>query len=408
MKCLTSKLLTKKLKILNHKRDIVFQSLKSKAKNITDYFDLVYGDYLLKHLYDHDNLEIPKIALVKQDVYQDLYCCYNSDPIDKIIFSSLKRSGPVALFTKLKTDFFIVNTESDPECMIWKEKSMDCNSKDLDFYESLKTEPFLDGIRGHKYGQSHFSINCDNVEWNKYDIVISLDITIPKRITKRYPDVVWSYYISEPCMSSWKRSKYKPIDGYDLFLNQGFRYFKILPSLSIHEVEFPYFFQHSGCFESLITNNDIDKCEGIFLESHTGFDISEYRIKELETFGTVRTISPKIENIINDLLKSKYFIRIGGRKLWGNPMVEAISAGCLVLGSPGEFNNKSLFTKDTVVNSFDQLIDKLRLYEENDALYINELNKQQALVDYLCFYRPLNDLLIKSKQVITNRVALIS
>lgn len=48
-----------------------------------------------------------KIAFVKQVLYQDLYCASSSASKREIVFSSLRRSGPVALFSALGADFYI-------------------------------------------------------------------------------------------------------------------------------------------------------------------------------------------------------------------------------------------------------------------------------------------------------------
>ena len=50
-----------------------------------------------------------KIALVKQEVYQDLYVCpvTEKDP-GQILFSSMGRVGPIALMSDLNADFYIV------------------------------------------------------------------------------------------------------------------------------------------------------------------------------------------------------------------------------------------------------------------------------------------------------------
>ena len=57
-----------------------------------------------------------KIALVKQEVYQDLYVCpvTEKDP-GQILFSSMGRVGPIALMSDLNADFYIVKEESKPK-----------------------------------------------------------------------------------------------------------------------------------------------------------------------------------------------------------------------------------------------------------------------------------------------------
>ena len=62
-----------------------------------------------------------KIALVKQEVYQDLYVCpvTEKDP-GQILFSSMGRVGPIALMSDLNADFYIVKEESNKETRIYQ------------------------------------------------------------------------------------------------------------------------------------------------------------------------------------------------------------------------------------------------------------------------------------------------
>ncbi|MEL7528732.1 MAG: hypothetical protein AAFN16_23400, partial [Pseudomonadota bacterium] len=62
-----------------------------------------------------------KIAFVKQDVYQDLYVCPSgTKDAAELLFSSMMRVGPVGLFSKLDSSFFIVEEDFAPECQIYR------------------------------------------------------------------------------------------------------------------------------------------------------------------------------------------------------------------------------------------------------------------------------------------------
>jgi len=342
-----------------------------------------------------------RILLVKQTVYQDLYCCSSDSTPQEIVFSSLKRTGPVGLFTRMKADFAILETVSDSECQIWKQKAINCKQMPLEFYKKIESAPYLDGERGHKYGQKHFSVTLDSIDWDHYDIVISYDISIPKRITQHHPNVVWCYYISEPCMPAYKSSQKKLIEGYDLFLNERFRKIRLFPRPANHEIDFPYFIQYSGCFHDLLfLKEDLSQRKGIFLESHTSAQITENQVSMLTKFGPVRRTEGTVQNIIQGLILSKYFARMGGRSLWGNAMIEAIAAGCLAIGNPDEYKHVSLFTPATSVKSFEALVKRIQHFENHPSKYLKELYKQRKLLDHLCFYRPLSELLDKSEYIL--------
>lgn len=345
-----------------------------------------------------------KILFLKQTVFQDLYCCKNYNSYRDLIFSSLKRTGPVGLFTRLNADFIIVNLVHDIECNIWQQKWYDCKQKPPEFYLSLIDTPFLGGKRGHLEGQGKYGIDINDIDFSKYDIVISCDISVPTRIVKQNPHIVWCYYISEPCMTAYKKSHQQVLFGYDLFLNEGFRKIKLNPKPRWHEIEFPYFLQYYGCFHDLLgIDKDFFERAGIFLESHTSRELDADQINELKSFGPLGFTEGKTEEIIMGLLKSKYYVRFGGRKLWGNSMIEAIAAGCLALGNPDEFRHVSLFTNKTSVKSFEELTKRIKFFEGNPDEYSRELRKQRRRLDYVCYNRPLRELYKKSDIIFSAR-----
>ena len=349
---------------------------------------------------DAANLRLPRIAVVKQVVYQDLYCCPPDASIRDTIFSSLQRTGPVALFTRLEADFFIVNVEPDPECNIWKEKCSDCNQNVPAHYEALITQPYKNGERGHTRPQGEFSIQAEDINWSAYDLVIGFDVPVPARITRRFPQVVWCYCLSEPCMGSYSRSRKAPVAGYDLFLNQRFRCLPPGAKAAPHEIEFPYFLQYYGCFQDLYGPDFVPPVpQGVMLESHSARELSPEQMEQLQALGPVRSAKGSVEAVIQALMSSKYFVRLGGRKLWGNAMVEAIAAGCLAIGNPDEYKNKCLFTPGTEASSFEQVVSKIRQFDADPALYAQEAAEQRKRLNYLCYERPLRDLLHAAEQV---------
>ncbi|MGI4788520.1 MAG: hypothetical protein ACRYFS_06675 [Janthinobacterium lividum] len=347
---------------------------------------------------------LPRIAMVKQVVYQDLYCCPPHSSVQETIFSSLQRTGPVALFTKLNADFFIVDVEPDPECNIWKEKCSDCNQNIPAHYEALITKPYRNGERGHKHAQGEFSVRAEEIDWGAYDIVIGFDVPVPARITRLFPQVVWCYCLSEPCMGSYSRSRKAPVLGYDLFLNQRYRCLPPGTHLAPHEIEFPYFLQYYGCFRDLYGSDFVPPVpEGMMLESHSAAELTSEQMQQLEEIGTIRSAKGSVESVIMSLMSSKYFVRLGGRKLWGNAMVEAVAAGCLAIGNPNEYKNKCLFTVDTEADNFSQVLNKIKLFDSDPALYEKEVEEQRKRLNYLCYDRPLSDLNRAANWVRENR-----
>jgi len=345
-----------------------------------------------------------KIALVKQEVYQDLYCCAPGSSQPDVLASTLFRSGPVALFTELRADFFVVKLESDPECQVWKDKVFDCKQGTEQSYLALRSEVFRNGEYGHEKPQGHFAVSCDRVDWSKYSIVISYDIAIPARVTRQYPQVTWCYYIGEPCMRTYKSSLEKPVQGYDLFLNQRYRRIRLLPKPARHVVEFPYFLQNHGCFHRVLDmNDDPAHRSGVFVEGRSKSELNETDLKSLSKFGPVRWPAGNVMNVLSGLMDSKYFVIPAGRK-WGNAMIEAIAAGCLAVGTPDQQHNVSLFTPGTRCGSFKDIVARLELFERDRKAFDRELVRQRHLLDWFCFARPLRDLVRRIRQVQEDRI----
>ena len=82
---------------------------------------------------------------MKQEIYDGLYSDVHYTSLKDLIFPSPKHTGSVRLFTKFKTDFFILKIEEDcEECNIWKQKDFDC--------AQLNSKMWLSEIRGtYKY-----------------------------------------------------------------------------------------------------------------------------------------------------------------------------------------------------------------------------------------------------------------
>lgn len=343
-----------------------------------------------------------RFALVKQDVYQDLYCCPNHSDARTVVLSSLMRSGPVALLTKLDADFWTVKTEPQPECSIWKEKWFDCRDFPLSYYESLKTQVFMGGARGHTQPQGDFSVSVYDVDWGRYDVVIGIECPVPAVLTRKYPNVVWCYYVGEPGMRSAVRSLIRPVAGYDLFLNQKFRSIERTQHCTTHVIEFPYFLQYVGCFRDLgLEEAPIRK--GIVLEQETAGEFSQCELSRLRSFGPVEVSQGRIEEILAALMRSKYYVRLGSRRHLGNAAIEAISAGCLAIGNTSEFAIKSLMLPETNVTNQEQLIERIRSFEEEPSRFDEVLAKQRRMADFLCFSRPVSDLLEVARRVRASR-----
>ena len=360
-----------------------------------------------------------KFVLVKQDVQDDLYCCPPNSTSKHIVTSTLMRSGPVALFTKLGANFLVVETDDAPECTIWKEKVTE-----LKWYELKQLTDLRSIIPGRNYGQAEYAQNVSAIDWSEFDVVISLDISIPERITRQHPGVLFCYYVREPKTTSYKKSLLSPLPGQDVFLTQGFQISRTSIGRTGHIVDFPYYFQYFGCFHDLLNFDYREELRNasFFLEHHTPATFSHQQIEFLESMGKVDSTSFDIDNrifenynnksqkspieIFTSLLSSKYFISLPyPRNLFGNAAVEAISCGCLVIGNPNKHINNAFFTRNTSASTPEEAINLILFLESNPKIYWGEVKHQRKIINYLCYLRPLYDLIqaVSQKQKINTQ-----
>lgn len=178
-----------------------------------------------------------KIALVKQEVYQDLYVCPVTEKnAANILFSSMGRVGPIGLMAELGADFYIVKEEPEYETQIYR-KVIPHISKHLYL---LKTET-LDKIPGQEFKQpgspfpnGKFAIDSHDIDWSKYDVVISINVSLPTSVVRNYPQTLFAYMIGEANMATGSVHF-----GYDVTMNQMARG---IVSRKCGIMDFPYTF----------------------------------------------------------------------------------------------------------------------------------------------------------------------
>ena len=77
------------------------------------------------------------VALVKNPYFFDLYQTTDSQNYSNLISSSLKRSGPVGLFTELDADFIIVDVHKESDGQKYRERLHQIPDAEFDEYMQL-------------------------------------------------------------------------------------------------------------------------------------------------------------------------------------------------------------------------------------------------------------------------------
>jgi len=334
-----------------------------------------------------------KVALVKSEVCGHIYARpWLGGDLRKLALSTLKTFGPLSLFTRYQTDFFIVRLPADPECQVWRE-----------FYagdpDPVASARIHEGFRNYRPAdeppgspsQGDLAVDPESVDWGRYDAVIVQDLCLPARITRNFPRVLWSYCIGETGSASFKESFRRPAGGYSLYLNGSSRRWRVRPGLRSHVLEFPYIVQDFQTHVALGAKPWPDR-SGILLEVNTASAIPP------AIRGRLEKITPVVDNVgtpaerLARLHNSRYFVQMTPKRLWGNSLNEAVAAGCLGLANPGSMpNNRSLLMPGLIPADWNSLLSLLEYLQADRTRAVETWRAQQAVAKWLLWDRPLTE-----------------
>ena len=183
-----------------------------------------------------------KIAFIKEACYQDLWIGDNHDSSLDLIRSTLMRTGPIGLLEVFKSDFYIVKSNNSIAgqkirfCQIPKNQ---LSKEDYKLIETTKRR--INSSRLPLRCPNDFCIDSEEINWSKYDIVISLNFAVPISIRKKYPRILWL------CMTGEGRF---PVQSnfWDYFISHNY---PNTPVSSLKTINMPYTFIPPGYISSL-------------------------------------------------------------------------------------------------------------------------------------------------------------
>lgn len=323
----------------------------------------------------------PKIAVVKCVYYPDLWVCKKTNDQIELFYTSLMRCSQLALASEFAADFYIINEE--------RPNVIDFNiHTKKNKYEGL---PFLDETFHSQYSMAELAYNVDDINWDKYNIVITINDIIPERIARKYNKILWCYYDGENCNMDTINSCV-----YDVKLNQDVG-FSTIPDFSIG---FPYTFLRENTLENISRGIGISTTNrtGIFMEINNTTErpvveipVEFQDISRVVNMPVIRHNQNIVENLIN-LSNSKYFVKILGRCIRGNAVLEAISAGVLVLINKELITYSDLIPDYCHVTNARDVIEKIDNLENAPDLYEELLREQKEILRRNYFERPIVDL----------------
>ena len=329
-----------------------------------------------------------KIALVKQTAYHALYPQPGKGSWQETVLSSQCHLGPFSFLADLGADYHVVRQAKEPETFLWKEKqAYDPNPADS-FRHKMEE---IHKIESSPLGRELPSV--DDIAWNKYDMVIGIDIPIPERIVRQCPRTLWAYYSIEAGGPLQKNSLLSPASGYNLFFNHGFRRYRIRPRNRSHVLEFPLQFQSPQSWEKLrlavkpspersvilIERNswaDVLPASRISLDRPTG-NAMEYLRKMFSAFACLHTTS---------------------RPRWGNWAVESVLSGSIFLGNARSLAQISSLLPGMDCRTLQKGVELANHLIEHHSLWNFLQQLQTRVVDHVSFRRPLTDLTRLARQ----------
>ena len=325
-----------------------------------------------------------KVALVRQTAYRGAYLPDPSQNWVNIVLSARAHLGPMSFLADLQADYFVVRQAPDPETHLWRENI----AYDIDPQASLRKVQAWQAEQ-----ESKSVVDCEEVRWSDYDLVICMDIPIPSGIVSKTTKTIWAYYSVEAGGPLHKTSLVGPVQGYHFYLNHCFRRYRARPRNKNHVLEFPFTFQSAASWKDLAretVGGDINRRGAVVdrasWQSHAG---------EKPSFMT--PLSGDAAAYIRLISSSEFAIRTDPKTRWGNWALEAIQAGCLFLGRTESLAMPGILLPELIAPDLATAQRTIELLLKNPLRMKALAHSQGALTEHLAFRRPLVDLTNRAK-----------
>ena len=329
-----------------------------------------------------------KIALVKQTAYPALFTINQPKVWMEAVFSCPYHLGPFSFLADLGADYFIVRQASEPETFSWQDKyAYDPDPRDSVAQKLEEIRKFESLPIGSKLP------SVDDIPWDSYDLVVSIDLPIPERIVKKAPRTLWAYFSIEAGGPLQKNSLVRPLAGYQLFLNHGFRRYRSRPWNKNHVLEFPLQFQSHQAWTRILSSVSTKNQRSLLL-----VDRNSWIAPPPESRLPIDQPSGDAKHYLELMGSAFACLHTTSKPRWGNWAVESVLAGAIFIG-----NSRSLAQIAAILPGTDsrKLADAVALahrLHEQPAVASQIQRLQASIVDYVAFSRPLNDLTAKARQ----------
>jgi hypothetical protein len=321
-----------------------------------------------------------KVALVRQTAYRGAYLPGTGRTWTETVLTAPAHLGPISALAELQADYFVVRQAADPETYLWKEKFSGDPDPRIAFrgVEEWQGEQEAMGV-----------VDCEQVRWDDYDLVICLDVPVPAWVTSKTRKTIWAYYSVEAGGPLHKRSLAAPIPSYHIYLNHCFRRYRARPGNKSHVLEFPFTFQSSAAWKHLAKET---------AAGHTGrrgavVDRASWQSHSGEKPKFMTPLSGETAAVYIRLMSSSQFaVRTDAKTRWGNWALEAAQAGCLFLGRADSLAMPGVLLPGLVVPDLALARETIEALQDDPPRMQALAKTQAALAEHLAFRRPLLEL----------------
>jgi len=330
-----------------------------------------------------------RVALVRQAAYRGAYPAGKKKPWPHTVLSAFSHLGPFSFLADLGADYFVVRQTPDPETHRWQEK----------FLHDPDPTASIQAVQRWQLEQENHEglLDCEDIPWEDYDLVVSLDVAVPARITRQTSKTIWAYFSVEAGGPLQKDSFWRPVPGYQLFLNHGFRRYRSRPFNRPHVLEFPFSFQSALAWTRLAEEDRSlpSSRSGTLVDKSTWSGLAHD-----ERHAGWTPLSGNAPEYVRRMASAKFALRIDQNRRWGNWSIEAVQAGCLFLGNPDSLAMPALLLPGLVVRNPPEAVEVVQRLEKNPDLFDSARHAQSLLAEHLAFRRPLAELTAKIRKIL--------
>lgn len=329
-----------------------------------------------------------KVALVKQTAYALLYPRSAPGGWQDTVLSSLCHLGPFSCLADLGADYFVVRQAKEPETYLWKEKFAYDPDPSASYHAKLGE---IDRAENSPAGRSLPSV--DDIPWHKYDLVVGIDVPVPERIVEKCPRTLWTYLSIEAGGPLQKDSLRRPLAGYDLFLNHGFRRYRARPANRPHVLEFPLQFQSQAAWDGLRKKlAPRTPRTKILAEKNSWVEPPPLSAAPLDQ------PSGDAREYLEKMFSALVCLHTTDKTRWGNWSIEAVLSGSVFLGNATSLAHLTALLPGLDCRSLREGVDLANRLVADRARWQVLQNLQTEVVEDLCFRRPLIELTRKARE----------